>query len=201
MIRFSLRALVGVALVSVWGGAAAGQDLTDTASVAPGAAPRFEPLTAPGGEDARLARPERPSPYRNPRGAIVTSGILGVATGAGGTSLVVGAGLGYSVVTGVVPGVRGLLVVGNGVGGEVAVTATLTPPVTWDVTPFAVLEAGRRWLDDRSGWLYGAGAGVYIGSPFSKVSFQLGWVWRRFAVSGGPTYDVSTPIGGVSVRF
>ncbi|MCA9552405.1 MAG: hypothetical protein KC933_20390, partial [Myxococcales bacterium] len=142
----------------------------------------------------------RPPPYRNPTGALVTSGTLGMAIGGNGTSFVLGVGLGYAVVHGVVPGVRGLLVVGHGVGGELALTATLTPPVSWDVTPFLMLEGGRRWLDDLSGWLYGVGGGVYIGNPMSHFGFQLGWVWRRFVVAG-TAYDVSTPIGGVSVRF
>jgi hypothetical protein len=193
---------LALGLVLLWSEAAEAQSMIGTSSVsAPGAAPRFDPAPDPEVRDPRLEPPPARSPFRNPRGAVVTNGILGVATGSGGTSLVVGAGVGYSVVTGVVPGVRGLLVVGQGVGGELALTATLTPPVEWDVTPFVVVEGGRRWLDGATGWLYGAGGGVYIGSPLSRFGFQLGWVWRRFAVSGGPTYDVSTPIGGVSVRF
>jgi len=137
---------------------------------------------------------------QDPQGSILGSGILGISTGSGGTSLVLGVGVGYAVFDGVVPGVRGLAVLGDRLGGELAATLTLTLPVGWYAVPFVTGEGGRRWLDGLAGWIVGAGGGVRIGWPSSRLAFRLGWIWRRFYVQGA-SFDVSAPIVGVQLRW
>lgn len=201
-----MRGAVAGALLVVLGapGAAAAQ-LTETSSAAegpePGSRPRSgERAPAPEDDDGRDPEAEEEA-YRNPKGTWSVGGTLGLASGPDRTSFVVGANVGYAVLTGVLPGVRGLLVIGDGVGGELAATLTYTPPFTWAVTPFALVEGGRRWLSGLSGWLYGAGVGVYLGDPAAWFNVQLGYIWRQWAVDDGPTVDVSAPIVGLSVRF
>lgn len=142
-----------------------------------------------------------PEIYRNPTGSIVFGGIVGAAVGNRGTAFVLGASFGYAVVTGVVPGIRGVAVAGDGFGGELAATLLLTPPLDWPVLPFVVGEGGHRWDRDFSGFIYGGGGGLFIGSPRSRVGLQVGWIVRRFAIHDGPTVDASGPLIGVSASF
>jgi hypothetical protein len=141
--------------------------------------------------------PER----RNPAGAWIVGGTIGVAVGDGGTAFVFGASVGYAVFTGVVPGLRGVVVAGRGIGGELAGTLTLTPPFSWPILPFAIAEGGHRWDPDGRGWIYGGGGGIYIGSPASRFGLQLGWIFRRYAIEDRPDVDASGPIIGVSASF
>lgn len=142
---------------------------------------------------------DAPSPYRNPRGTIAASGILGVGVGSN-TTFVVGAGVGYAFVTGILVGARGQVIAGDLVGGELAGTLTLTPPLPGTFTPFLLGEFGRRFVDDFSAWFYGVGAGVYLGDPSASVNIQLGYVHRWF-VYGSGTVDVGAPLVGISMRF
>lgn len=153
-------------------------------------------------DQADPPEPVASSGYRNPQGAIVLNLVLGLSTGQS-TRFVAGGQVGYAVLTGVVPGVRGLVIGGSdniSTGGEVAATLTLTPPLVLSVVPFVVGEVGRRIQGDFSGWLYGGGGGLFFGKPTNRVSFQLGWIFRRLVVQGR-NFDVSAPIIGVSVRF
>lgn len=165
---------------------------------APAFAQDDEPGSAPRAYDeTEYADP--PSPYRNPQGSINASGILGVGVGAA-TTFVVGAGFGYAVFTGVMPGVRAQLIAGDFVGGEVAGTLTLTPPLPGTFTPFVIGEVGRRFVEDLSAWFYGVGGGVYLGEPSATVNLQIGYVHRWFVVEGS-TFSVGAPLVGISMRF
>lgn len=191
-----------------------GSTHTGTTGAAPGDAPKPSPTPASkvqgedddaGPDDELPVVPRRrlvaPTAYRNPQGSIALSAILFGSFGSGGEStFVIGVGVGYAVVTGVVPGVRGALVAGGGsIGGDLAATLTLTPPVSWYITPFAVGEVGRRF-DDTGGWLYGAGGGIYIGEPSNTIALQVGWIFRRI-VYPSRTFDANYPIIAISARF
>lgn len=154
--------------------------------------------------------PARPPPdrddeprYRNPQGSINLSAVLGAASSDSGTRFVFGGGIGYAFLTGVMPGVRGLIATGNGgTGGELAATLTLTPPLSFSFTPFVAGEVGRRFEPFGAGWIYGAGGGIYFGDPGGSVAVQLGWMFRRIDF-GAPigSADISGPIVGVSISF
>jgi hypothetical protein len=144
---------------------------------------------------------EQPPDLRNQGGSWIVGGTLGVAVGGSGTAFLVGASVGYAVVTGIVPGVRGVLLAGRGIGGEIAGTLTLSLPFDWSILPFVVGEGGHRWDRDARGWIYGGGGGVYIGSPSQSFGLQLGWIFRRYAIEDGPTVNASGPIVGISVAL
>jgi hypothetical protein len=137
--------------------------------------------------------------YRNPQKSINLGLIAGAAVGGGQAQFVIGANVGYAVLTGVVPGVRAVMIAGNGVAGELGLTVTLTPPITTSFTPFAIGEVGRRF-DDLGGWIYGAGGGLYLGEPAAQFAFQLGWMFRRIVYSDHGV-DASGPIVAFSARF
>lgn len=204
------------------------QAQTQTSSVAGPGAPRLEPPEPgapkaepaetppapveappaphqpPHGRDPSPAHPphRRADPPRHdPQGSLPASGVLGLAGGSGGASLVIGAGIGYAVFSGVVPGLRGLVVLGSRTGGELAFTLSLTPPFGWSVVPFVVGEAGHRWLDGTQGWIVGVGGGAHIGRPEAVVGVRVGWIWRRYLIKGGPAVDASAPIIAVQFRF
>lgn len=190
-----------------------------------------EPLAAPG--EARLSRtssaaeaqegtagdgePDAEEPgaevleeagsgYRNPAGSIALSGMFGASFGDSGTRFVFALGVGYAVLTGVVPGVRGLIATGAGdLGGELAATLTLTPPISTSITPFAVGEVGRRFEPDELGggaWMYGAGVGAYLGDPDSRFALQLGWMFRRLSFDDADEpIDASGPLVSIAARL
>lgn len=115
--------------------------------------------------------------------------------------MVAGLSIGVPPISGVLPGVRGVVIASETVSGEVAATLTLAPPISWSVVPFALFEIGRRILpDDEDGWLYGAGGGLFIGEPRAAVSLQVGWMYRRLSFSE-LTLDASGPIVGISMRL
>jgi hypothetical protein len=151
--------------------------------------------------ETATAAAEPPPAYRNPSGSWIVGGALGVATGGAGTVFGFGVSVGYAVITGVVPGVRGVLIAGRGIGGELAATLTLTPPLDWPIVPFAAGEGGHRWDRDGRGWIYGGGGGVYLGAPSRSFGLQLGWMFRRYAVEGGATVDASGPLLGVAAAL
>jgi hypothetical protein len=110
-----------------------------------------------------------------------------------------GAQVGYAVLTGVMPGIRGLIITGDGVAGELAASLTLTPPLALYLVPFAVAEVGRRF-DDQGAWLYGAGLGAYLGEPESRIGLQAGWMFRRL-VYETVSVDASGPIIALVISF
>jgi hypothetical protein len=144
---------------------------------------------------------ERGPHYRNPTGSIIASGSAGVAVGGPTTIFVVGVGVGYSVIHGVVPGVRGALLAGNDVAGEVAATLLLTPPFEAYVVPFAVAELGGRFQRGAQGLLYGAGGGLYIGEPRSRFGLRAGWMFARIDFGELGAVDASGPLFALSVAF
>ena len=116
-------------------------------------------------------------------------------------SFFLGAGVGYAVLTGVMPGARGQLIFGNGLGEEIAVNLTLTPPFVLPITPFAIGEFGRRWDAGFEGWLYGGGGGFFVGKPSSSFALQVGWMVRRFDIKNVGKFDTNGPILATTVRF
>lgn len=156
---------------------------------------------APGGPMLSESDSQDDEQYRNPQGRWALGGTLGLSSGTGGTLFIAGANLGYAVYTGILPGVRGLSILGDDVGGELATTLTLTPPVKWAFTPFVIAEGGRRWFAGQTGWLYGVGGGVYLGSTRQTFNFQLGYIFRFWARDGASTIGVGIPILGVTAQF
>jgi len=132
---------------------------------------------------------------------VIVGGTIGAAVGGSGTVFVAGVSVGYAVVTGVVPGVRGVVIAGEGIGGEVALMVTLTPPLSWPLVPFVIGEGGYRWDRDFRGWIYGGGGGFYIGGPSRRFGLQVGWIFRRYAIEGFRTVDSSGPIIGVAAAL
>lgn len=176
-----------------------GEARTSSVGVAETPDPGHDYVREPGRGARRIVEEERPI-YRNPQGSVPISGNLSLSTGPLGTRFAVGLGIGYAVLTGVVPGVRGLLITGDGVGGEAAATLTLTPPLSINWTPFLLGEVGRRFEPGGSGWLYGAGAGVFIGDPGGSASIQVGWMLRRYDFNG-TVYAANGPIIGINWRI
>jgi hypothetical protein len=143
----------------------------------------------------------RVADYRNPQGSFLSAFLFFIGHDSQtGTFVAFGLGLGYAVITGVVPGVRGELLYSDGFGAEVAGTLTLTPPLSWSLTPFLIGEAGLHFEDGRQGWLYGGGAGVYLGDPTSRIAVQLGYVWRAI-VYENEKQDGSGPLLAIAYRF
>lgn len=157
--------------------------------------------TSSAAEDPLFEQGPAPAVYRNPTGSMVLGGVVGAAVGERGSAFVLGASFGYAVLTGVVPGVRGVAVAGDGFGGEIAATLLLTPPLAWPVLPFLVGEGGHRWDPGSSGYIYGGGGGLFVGSPRSRIGFQLGWIVRRYAIHDGPTIDASGPLIGITASY
>lgn len=184
----------------------------------PGSEPRAsEPASEPGSEprssdppasgksasetpEPPAEGPEEPAKYRNPRGSLVVGGAVGIAVGDGKTAVAIGLSVGYAVFTGVLPALRGVLIIDQKVGGEVAATLTLTPPLSLVLVPFAHGEVGRRWDGFGEAWLYGGGGGVMLGDPASKLGVELGWVFRRYAYEK-VNVDGSGPLIAISLRF
>jgi hypothetical protein len=157
-----------------------------------------EPGSQPKSEEK--AEAEADPPYRNPQGSVQVTGAGSISVGSESTSIAIGVGVGYAVVTGVVPGVRVVVISNDGLGAELAGTLTLTPPLSLYLVPFVVGEAGRRFLPGGGAWLYGGGGGVYIGEPESRVGLQLGWIFRRL-VFENESFDSSGPIITISISF
>lgn len=115
----------------------------------------------------------------------------------------VGASLGYAVVNGVVPGIRGAVFFGDLTGGELAATLWLTPPVEWPVVPFAVGEFGHAWQTvsdvEQTGLLYGGGAGLHLGSPADSIAVRAGVMYRYYDIGDGQ--GTFSPIISFAFRF
>lgn len=137
--------------------------------------------------------------YHNPRGAIVANLLVGVAVGGNSTQVAFGAGVGYAVLTGVLPGLRGMMIVGDSVAGEVAATLTLTPPLSFFLVPFAYGEVGRRF-DALGAWMLAGGPGLYVGDPRDTIVLQGGWIFRRYFYEN-VGLDGSGPLISLSIKF
>lgn len=173
-----------------------------TPSSEPASEPRSRPAAEEPGpaEEPQSSAPEEPQKYRNPQGSLVVGGAVGIAVGDGKTAVAIGLSVGYAVFTGVLPTLRGVLIIDQKVGGELAATLTLTPPLSFVLVPFAHGEVGRRWDGFGEAWLYGGGGGVMLGDPASKLGVQLGWVFRRYAYEK-VSVDGSGPLIAISIRF
>ncbi len=137
---------------------------------------------------------------RNEQGQLIVSAYLGAVVGQK-SGIAVGAGVGYAVFGGVVPGVRGVVIASDGIGGEVAATLTLSAPFDFYLIPFLIGEVGGRFDPIGQGLLYGGGGGVYIGNPNSTFGLQLGWMFRRIDYGDIGSADASGPIISLSLRF
>lgn len=143
------------------------------------------------------------SENRNPQGSVLAAFFFGVGydSETGSTAVAFGLGLGYAMFTGVVPGVRAEILYDDGFGGELAATLTLTPPLDWVVTPFVLGETGLHWEGGRRGWMYGAGGGVYLGDPSSRIALQIGYIWRKIDYTTGKDENADGPLLAVIFRF
>ncbi|MFO0726198.1 MAG: hypothetical protein U1E65_20610 [Myxococcota bacterium] len=144
---------------------------------------------------------EDPPRYRNPQGSLVLGGGIGIAVGDGKTTVAVGLSAGYAVFTGVVPALRGTVIFAEKMGGELAATLTLTPPINFFIVPALHGEVGRRWDGFGQAWLYGGGPAVYLGEADSALGLEVGWVFRRYSYDAGVAVDGSGPLISLSVRL
>ncbi len=158
--------------------------------------------------DAPLADEEPGQPrvtsgpkLRNPQGSVVVQGLAGMSSGGGQFSALIGLGLGYAIFTGVVPGIRGALFLGDVFGGEILATATLSPPLEGSVVPFVSGEVGHRWESGLRGLIYGVGGGLFLGDPAGSYGLQLGVMYRVWEWGGPEPLRSLWPIAGLSLRF
>lgn len=139
----------------------------------------------------------------DPRGSVEVGLSGGGSFGENFSYGVIGASVGYAVLTGVVPGVRGAVFFGDLTGGEVAGTATLTPPVRWPVVPFVIGEVGHAWQEfgasSDSGVLLGVGGGVHLGRPGDRIALRGGLIYRYYDLFSGQSYIA--PIVSLGIRF
>ena len=165
--------------------------------------PPAPPKTQRPPQDAPADAPERPSKYRDPQGALLIGITGGASIGSGLRYGSAGGHIGYAVVTGVVPGVRGTAFFGDLSGGEVVGTLWLTPPLSARMVPFAVGEVGYVWQEvgsvKTSGAIYGVGGGFHFGRPTAGVAVRAGVVYRYLDFAGGGGF-VSPLLAG-SFRF
>jgi hypothetical protein len=138
--------------------------------------------------------------YHNPTGSLVIKPELRVTVGGDRTVVGIGVGVGYAVITGVLPGVRGMVIIDDEVGGELGLTLTLTPPLDFYLVPFAYGEVGRRFDGLGSAWLYAGGGGLYVGEPASSLGLQAGWIFRRY-VYESVEIDGSGLLVALSIRL
>jgi hypothetical protein len=131
----------------------------------------------------------------------IIGGTIGVAVGGGGTAFGFGASVGYAIFNAVIPAVRGVLVIGSGLGGELAGTLTLTLPFSWPVLPFVLGEGGYRWSRFARGGIFGGGGGLFLGNPRRTFGIQVGWIFRRWTIEDAPDVDASGPIFGISAAW
>lgn len=156
--------------------------------------------------DSDLEEPGQPrltsnSKLRNPQGSVVVQGLAGMSSSEKQFSALIGLGVGYAIFTGVVPGVRGALFLGDVFGGEILATATLSPPLEGSVVPFVVGEVGHRWQSELGGLIYGVGGGFFLGDPAGNYGLQLGVVYRIWEWGGPEPIRSFAPIVGLSLRF
>lgn len=144
-----------------------------------------------------------PSRIRDPQGSVLVGVSGGASLSDGFNYGTVGAQVGYAVVHGVVPGVRGNVFFGDLTGGELAATLWLTPPIAFAVVPFAVGEIGYAWqnFNDQSfdGALFGVGGGLHFGEPSDRFNLRAGVIYRYYDIAGGDGYI--SPLVIASFRF
>jgi len=153
--------------------------------------------------DARAAADGVNPNLRDPRGSVIV-GVTGGGSFSSNFSYgVIGAHVGYAVLTGVVPGARGAVFFGDLSGGEGAATLWLTPPLELPIVPFLVGEIGYASQsfsgESFSGALFGAGGGVHLGEPQQRFNARVGLIYRYYDLGGG--FDYFSPIVMLSFRF
>ena len=197
-IRTATPLCVGL-LAAVFAQPTVGRAAEPMAAQQPGG-PRTSPPPAPDAEpEVDQARARRRSNYRDPMGSILLGITGGASVGSGVQYGNVGVQIGYAVLTGVVPGIRGTGYFGGLTGGEVVGTLWLTPPLELSVVPFAVGEIGYVWQEVNSistnGALYGAGGGLHFGRPTSSLQIRAGVVYRFFDFGGGSGFVSPLVVG------
>ncbi|MCC7386011.1 MAG: hypothetical protein IT384_29455 [Deltaproteobacteria bacterium] len=176
---------------------------TDPGTTEPGSLPRTEPGRAAAPSDPELesdSELEDAPPYRNRRGSVVVLASAGIAIGGESTAVAIGAGVGYALVTGVLPSVRALLIFGDGTAGELSLDLTLTPPIAAPLVPFVQGEVGRRFDGAGGAWILAVGGGVYLGDPRSTLNIALGYAYRRYLYENA-SLNGSGPILAASFSF
>ncbi|MGF1511206.1 MAG: hypothetical protein ACFB9M_17065 [Myxococcota bacterium] len=145
------------------------------------------------------SRAQSTEPVHDPQGSVVVGVTFGASFTRDRELFSAGGQVGYSVVDGLVPGIRGLGFFGDIDGGEILGTLSYTPPLQAPVLPFVVGEGGHRWESDIRGAIAGGGGGLHLGSPGSRFGLRAGVVYNRFFAAGG--IDIIRPLVLFSFRF
>lgn len=182
------------------GSSSAAIQLTEPGTTEPGSLPRTEPGDASDPASESDPELEDAPPYRNRRGSVVVLASAGIAIGSESTSVAIGAGVGYALVTGVLPSVRAVLIFGDGTAGELSLDLTLTPPIAAPLVPFVQGEMGRRFDGAGGAWILAVGGGVYLGDPRSTLNIALGYAYRRYLYEN-VSLNGSGPILAASFSF
>lgn len=141
-------------------------------------------------------------PFRNPANSLIVTPVLAFGVSSlSGARLIVGGNVGYAVLDGVLPAVGVLAGVDSNPSVYVNTSITLTPPVRWPLTPFALGEAGRSFGGFLPGWRYGGGVGVYIGPSSASIGLQLGYRWLRYEPNEGRGQTVGAPFINLPITF
>jgi len=135
-----------------------------------------------------------------PGGAVLVDGGLAVGAGAGAARFGLSLGVGYALVDGVVPGVRGGVVIGHEFGGDLVATLRLSLPLDSYVVPYARGELGGRYDGFGLGWTWAAGGGVLIGDPGFGVTLSIGWSFQQIH-HGDRVRNANGPALGISVEL
>ena len=139
---------------------------------------------------------------RNAQGSLLVG--LGLGASLGGdapVSIGVGGHLGYAIFDGIVPGVRVLTLWSEAVAMELAATITLSPPWKTYVVPYLDAEVGGRFDPIGKGFMYGAGAGFYLGRVTANYSLKIGYMYRKISYTDDLVFDASRPHFSVSLHF
>lgn len=160
-----------------------------------------QPDAPPADEEPGQPKVDTGPALRNPQGSVVVQGLAGMSAGGGQFTALIGLGVGYAVFTGVVPGVRGALFLGDVFGGELLGNLTLSPPLAGSLVPFVAAEGGYRWEAGLRGPMYGVGGGLFLGDPTGPFGLQIGVMYRVWDYGGAEPLRVWWPIAGLSVRF
>ena len=145
----------------------------------------------------------KPTPkVRNAQGSLLVGLGLGASIGQNTpVSIAVGGHLGYAVFDGVVPGVRVLTLWSEAVATELAATLTLSPPWKTYIVPYLGTEVGGRFDPIGNGFMYGVGAGVYLGRVTANYSLKIGYMYRKISYTDDLVFDASRPHFSVSLQF
>lgn len=128
--------------------------------------------------------PPRPrKPVHDPQGRLIVAGSVGAVVSNSELAVLLGAQVGYAVIDGLVPSVRGQVFFGGFSGGEVAGNLMYTPPLSLPLVPFVMFDGGYRWEDPFEGSIIGGGGGLHLGSPGARFNMRAGVLYHRWFVN------------------